>query len=90
MVNVLIRSWNAETDKELKLRYGYQLVRFAHYNRKYDDALTLFDKYVETLDYKPKIYYDGVKILAGYPLTDREKELLAHSAEIVSEIIRSL
>ena len=33
---------------------------------------------------------DGVKILAGYPLTDREKELLAHSAEIVSEIIRSL
>ena len=38
VVNVLIRSWNAETDKELKLRYGYQLVRFAHYNRKYDDA----------------------------------------------------
>ena len=33
---------------------------------------------------------DGVKILAGYPLTDREKELLTHSAEIVSEIIRSL
>ena len=33
---------------------------------------------------------DGVKILAGYPLTDREKELLAQSAEVVSEIIRSL
>ena len=33
---------------------------------------------------------DDVKILADYPLTDREKELLAHSAEIVSEIIRSL
>ena len=33
---------------------------------------------------------DGVKILAVYPLTDREKELLAHSAEIVGEAIRSL
>ena len=33
---------------------------------------------------------DGVKILAGYPLTDREKELLARSAEIVGEAIRSL
>lgn len=33
---------------------------------------------------------DGVKILAGYPLTDREKKLLAHSAEIVGEAIRSL
>jgi len=31
-----------------------------------------------------------VKILAGYPLTDREKELLAHSAEVVGEAIRSL
>ncbi len=33
---------------------------------------------------------DGVKILAGYPLTEREKELLAHSAAVVSEAIRSL
>ena len=33
---------------------------------------------------------DGVKILAGYPLTDREKELLAQSAEIVGEAICSL
>ena len=33
---------------------------------------------------------EGVKILAGYPLTDREKELLARSAAVVSEAIRSL
>lgn len=33
---------------------------------------------------------DGVKILAGYPLTEREQAALRHSAEIVSEIIRSL
>lgn len=33
---------------------------------------------------------DGVKILAGYPLTEREQTALRHSAEVVSEIIRSL
>ncbi len=33
---------------------------------------------------------DGVKILAGYPLTEREQAALRHSAEVVSEIIRSL
>ena len=65
VTNVLIRSWNAETDKELKLRYGYQLVRFAHYNRKYNDAVTLFDKYVKTLDYKPEMYYYALSQKAG-------------------------
>ena len=33
---------------------------------------------------------DGVNILAGYPLTEREQAALRHSAEVVSEIIRSL
>ena len=33
---------------------------------------------------------DGVKILAGYPLTDREREALQHSADVVSEAIRSV
>ena len=33
---------------------------------------------------------DGVKILAGYPLTDREREALQHSANVVSEAIRSI
>ena len=82
VVNVLIRSWNAETDKELKLRYGYQLVRFAHYNRKYDDALTLFDKYVETLDYKPEIYY--------YALSQKAGALygLGRAQEAISEFIK--
>lgn len=32
----------------------------------------------------------GVRILAGYPFTDREKEALNHSAEVVGEAIKSL
>ena len=33
---------------------------------------------------------DGVKILAGYPLTEREKQALHHSADIVKHAIASL
>lgn len=33
---------------------------------------------------------EGVKILSGYPLTEREKELLTHSADVVGQAIRSL
>lgn len=33
---------------------------------------------------------EGVRILAGYPLTDREQQALNHSAEIVREAIRSV
>ncbi len=65
VISVLERSWNAESDKELKLRYGYQLVRFAHYNRKYDEAIRYFDKYVEALNYKPAMYYHALSQKAG-------------------------
>lgn len=57
VINVLTRSWNAETENELKLRYGYQLVRFAHYNHKFKDAVKYFNQYVESLNYKPIMYY---------------------------------
>ncbi|MBC9796140.1 hypothetical protein [Sinomicrobium weinanense] len=57
VINVLERSWQAETDKDLKLRYGYQLVRFAHYNLKHSEAINYFNSYVESLAHKPIMYY---------------------------------
>ena len=65
VTTVLTRSWNAETDKELKLRYGYQLVRFAHYNRKYEEAVKHFDTYVEPLNFKTEMYYYALSQKAG-------------------------
>ncbi len=62
---VLIKSWNAESDKELKLRYGYQLVRFAHYNGNFELAVNYFNKYVESLQYKPVMYYYALDQKAG-------------------------
>ncbi|MGB3344365.1 MAG: hypothetical protein WBA61_10665 [Aequorivita sp.] len=57
VINVLERSYRAETDNELKLRYGYQLVRMAHYGLKFKDAVEYFHNYVEPLNYKPVMYY---------------------------------
>ena len=65
IITVLQKSWNAETDTEMKLRYGYQLVRFAHYYGNFDDAIQFFNKYVENLNYKPVIYFYALDQKAG-------------------------
>ena len=61
----LIKACETETDKELKLRYGYQLVRYAHYLHLYSDAVSYFDKYVEPLKIKNEVYYYALSQKAG-------------------------
>ena len=61
----LQKGWKQAKDEEIKLRYGYQLVRFAHYNRKYEEAIRLFDLYVEPLKIKPEMYYYALSQKAG-------------------------
>ena len=63
--NVLTTSWKAESDKELKLRYGYQLVRLAHYTRRYKEAVQLFDQYVQPLNMNTEMYYYALSQKAG-------------------------
>lgn len=65
VINVLKRSWNAETDKELKLRYGYQLVRLAHYKKDFEQAIEYFNQYVASLKYYPVMYYYALDQKAG-------------------------
>ena len=62
---VLTKSWNAESDDELKLRYGYQLVRLAHYTRHYKEAVQLFDQYVKPLNMRTEMYYYALSQKAG-------------------------
>lgn len=62
---VLINSWKAESDDELKLRYGYQLVRLAHYTRRYKEAVLLFDQYVKPLNLRTEMYFYALSQRAG-------------------------
>ena len=65
VIKELKQHWQESKDKELKLRYGYQLVRFAHYNRNYEESVSFFDQYVESLKYRPAMYYYALSQRAG-------------------------
>lgn len=65
VMNVLLKSYQAETDPELKMRYGYQMVRFAHYTNQYNQAIQLFNKYVVPLNIKSVMYYYALDQKAG-------------------------
>ncbi len=65
VMNLLQREWNAQKDKELKLRYGYQMVRLAHYTRRYAEAVDCFNRYVASLNYRPVMYYYALSQYAG-------------------------
>ncbi|MCD8184718.1 MAG: hypothetical protein LUE99_18435 [Bacteroides sp.] len=60
-----IRLWKSCDYKELKLRYGYQLVRLVHYSGNYEEALYLFNQYVEPVKQEHIIYYYALEQKAG-------------------------
>ena len=65
VINVLKRGWETEKDKELKQRYGYQMVRFAHYTHRYAEAVDFFERYVESICYCSAIHYYALNQCAG-------------------------
>lgn len=50
---------------EMRTRYGFQLVRLAHYQKSYDLGYKLFHKYVEPLKSEKYIYYRAWEQFAG-------------------------
>lgn len=64
-VSALTSLYNAAKNPEIKLRYGYQLVRFNHYTRNYPQAVEAFSKYVEPLNVKSSPYFWALDQLAG-------------------------
>ena len=64
-IAALTSLYNATSNKEIKLRYGYQLVRFNHYTHYYKKSTEAFTKYVEPLQLKSAPYYLALDQLAG-------------------------
>lgn len=60
-----IQRYQSVKDAELKLRYGYQLVRLARYQEEYDEALSLFDSFVTPVTQAHVIYYYALEQKAG-------------------------
>lgn len=64
-IAALTSLYNAAKNPEIKLRYGYQLVRFNHYTRNYESSVAAFKKYVEPLKLKTSPYFLALDQLAG-------------------------
>lgn len=78
-INMLQECCESETDEELRLRYAYQLIRFAHYSRHYDEAINYFDKYVGKISNKPELYYYALCQKAGAEFNlDKNNDAIKH------------
>ena len=64
-VAALVSLYTAAKNPEIKLRYGYQLVRFNHYTRHYGEAVSAFKKFVEPLKRDTPIYWYALDQKAG-------------------------
>lgn len=60
-----IKGYKKAGYKELQLRYGYQLVRLAHYYGENEQALSFFDKYVAAVGLEDILYYYALEQKAG-------------------------
>ena len=61
----LLNAYQTTTNKEIKLRYAYQIVRFNHYTRNYQKAVHYFETLVVPLNLKSPIYYYALQQMAG-------------------------
>ena len=64
-IAALTQLYNAAKNPEIKLRYGYQLVRFNHYNQQYQKAVDDFNTFVAPLKLKTAPYYLALDQYAG-------------------------
>ena len=64
-ISALTSLYNTTKNPEIKLRYGYQLVRFNHYTRNYQKSVEAFKNYVEPLKMKSAPYFLALDQLAG-------------------------
>ena len=84
----LINAYNSQSDKQLKIRYGYQIVRLAHYKKHYQEATQYFYQYVESLKIKPEIYYYALSQKAGALDAQESKSRNASKSNAVSDFIQ--
>lgn len=67
--------YKREKNKQLKLRYAYQIVRILHYSRRNEEAIAFFETNVNDQFEKNEIYYYTVDQVAGcyYNIEDYDK-----------------
>ncbi len=65
LLELALKSYKAETNAFLKNRYGYQIVRLAHYLQENEAALSYFDNFLKLDTQTPYIYYLALEQRSG-------------------------
>ena len=65
LLSIGINLQASEKSEFLKDRYSYQCIRLAHYSKKYDKTIELFDKYFSAANKTGMIYYWSLAHKAG-------------------------
>jgi hypothetical protein len=65
LLELALKNYKAETNAFLKNRYGYQIVRLAHYLQENEAALQYFDNFLKLDTEAPYIYYLALEQRSG-------------------------
>ncbi|AFL81278.1 hypothetical protein Aeqsu_1799 [Aequorivita sublithincola DSM 14238] len=65
LLELALKNYKAETNAFLKNRYGYQIVRLAHYLQENEAALNYFDSFLKLDKETPYIYYLALEQKSG-------------------------
>lgn len=60
-----LKAYRTTNDKYLKLRYGFQCIRLAHYSFKFEDAIKYYDEFILPLKDESLISYWSLSLKAG-------------------------
>ncbi|MFT3908855.1 MAG: hypothetical protein QM737_05475 [Ferruginibacter sp.] len=74
----------------IKLKYGYQLVRLAHYSKRYDDAIKWYDTYIAGNKTQTVLQSMCMALKAGalYRLGERKEAALLFSKAFSANVIK--
>lgn len=64
-ITTLTSLYHSAKNPAIKVRYGYQLVRFNHYTQNFESAKDAFQEFVEPLKLRTAPYYMALDQLAG-------------------------
>lgn len=65
LLELALKNYHRETNSFLKNRYGYQIVRLAHYLQENEEAIRYFDQFLHLDTTTPYIYYLALEQRSG-------------------------
>ncbi len=81
-----IQLWNAAKNEFIKLRYGYQVTRLAHYTEQYGNCINYYNNYVASNTIKSELHSLSLALYTGALYhTDNREEAAYRFAQLCAD-----